>query len=206
MTPSALLIDFGGVLTSNVFEAFAEFCEGEGLKRDRFADLMRADREAQRLLRALETGQMEEAEFERELAPMLGEGVRAPGLLDRLTASLRLDEAMVGAVAGLRAAGVTTVLVSNSLGYGPYAMADLDGLFDAQVISGEVGVRKPSGRIYELALERAGVAAAQAVFVDDFDHNVVAARRHGLRAVLHTDSASTIPQLSAQFGIGLEGR
>lgn len=56
--------------------------------------------------------------------------------------------------------------------------------FDEMVISAEVGMAKPDPRIYRLALERLGVAPAEAVFVDDFPRNVEAARALGMQAIL----------------------
>jgi putative hydrolase of the HAD superfamily len=55
--------------------------------------------------------------------------------------------------------------------------------FDTLVISAEVGLVKPDPRIYLLALERLGVEAGQAVFVDDFKRNVEGARAVGLHGI-----------------------
>jgi putative hydrolase of the HAD superfamily len=55
--------------------------------------------------------------------------------------------------------------------------------FDEMVISAEVGVMKPDARIYQIALEGLGVPAPEAVFVDDFMHNVEGARAVGMQAV-----------------------
>lgn len=67
--------------------------------------------------------------------------------------------------------------------------------FDVIIISSEVGLVKPDGRIYELALERLGVAPAEAVFVDDFEHNVEAARSLGLHAVHFRSPQQAIEEL-----------
>jgi epoxide hydrolase-like predicted phosphatase len=60
--------------------------------------------------------------------------------------------------------------------------------FDDIVISAEVGISKPDPRIYELAVQRLGVLPRQAVFVDDFPHNVEAAQRVGLKGILFRNS------------------
>ena len=204
LTADTLLIDFGGVLTTNVFESFGEFCVAEGLDRQRFADLVRGDPAAQRLLVDVETGVLAENDFERALAPLLGEFVSGERLIDRLTAALRPDQPMLDAMRDLRAGGVTTVLVSNSLGMGAYDGYALERLFTHIVLSAAVGLRKPSRRIYHHALELAAATPERAVFVDDLAQNVVAAERLGLRGILHTEAATTIPLLAEAFAVELE--
>ena len=74
-----------------------------------------------------------DADFGREMAPRLGPGVSAAGLVDRMTGNLERDEAMIAAVAALRGAGVTTVLVSNSFGFSAYEGYELESLFEKDV-------------------------------------------------------------------------
>lgn len=201
--PTALLVDFGGVLTSGVFASFAAACEADGLAPDRFVDVLKNDPEAGPLFVAVERGDLPEDEFERAFAPRLGDGVAAEGLLRRLTATLEPDAAMVAGVAALRAAGVTTVLLSNSFGMHAYDDYDLEGLFDHVVLSGQEGVRKPSGAIYRIALERAGVEPSGAVFVDDLEQNIVASERAGIRGIRHERAADTLAALEDAFGVPL---
>lgn len=112
---------------------------------------------------------------------------------------------MIAAVAQLRQAGVPVVIVSNSYGFSAYRW-DLADLADAHLLSGAVGVAKPAPGIYELGLKEAGVEAGEAVFVDDMQANVDAARALGMEAILHAESAATIAALSSAFGIDLRGR
>lgn len=201
--PAALLIDFGGVLTSGVFASFSAACVAEGLGPDRFLEAIRGHPEGSELFLAVERGELPEPEFERAFAPLLGPEVDPDGLLRRLTAAMEPDRVMLAAVRTLRGAGVTTVLLSNSFGMHAYDAYDLPGLFDHVVLSGRVGIRKPSGAIYRIALERAGVGAERAVFVDDLEQNVVAAARAGIHGVHHRDAATTLPALTALFGVAL---
>ncbi|MCA1824773.1 MAG: HAD-IA family hydrolase [Frankia sp.] len=76
-------------------------------------------------------------------------------------------------------------------------------MFDAIVISGEVGLRKPQPAIFVLAAERIGVAVEECVFVDDLLHNVKGAQAAGLHAIHHTDADATISELEGLFGVGL---
>ena len=57
-------------------------------------------------------------------------------------------------------------------------------LFDAIVVSGEVGLIKPDPAIFELTIRKTGVHASQCLFVDDHALNIAAAQRLGMRAIL----------------------
>jgi putative hydrolase of the HAD superfamily len=197
----ALVVDFGGVLTTNIWVAFAEFCEAEGLDRDAVLALFRDDPEALALLRGLETGELDEVVFEPKFAALLGVE-RHEGIINRLFAGLGPDEAMIAAVRNARAAGVATGLITNSWGLGIYERAPMD-LFDAQVISGDVGLHKPQPEIYRLACERLGVEPGDAVFVDDLRENVSGAEAVGMTGLLHRDSAETVARLEELLGITL---
>jgi putative hydrolase of the HAD superfamily len=197
----ALIVDFGGVLTSSIWVAFASFCEREGLAPETVRELFRAEPEAVALLRGLETGALSDPEFERRFGELLGLADHE-GLIGRMFADLRPDEPMIGAVRSARAAGVRTGLISNSWGLGIYDRAPTE-LFDVTVISGEVGLHKPQPEIYRLACERLGIEPAAAVFVDDLRENCAGAEAVGMTAVRHRDSAETIVRLEQLLGIGL---
>jgi putative hydrolase of the HAD superfamily len=201
----ALLIDFGGVLTSSVFDAFGAFCETAGLPRDAFAAALRSDPVAAGLLRDVETGRLEEDEFELRFAPILagdtGIAIDPGGLIGRLTETLRPDAEMLDVLGRVHDAGHTTAIVSNSFGHGAYDGYDLDRRVDHVVLSGAVGVRKPSRRIYLLAAERAGVRPDRCVFVDDLEQNITGAERVGMTGVHHTDSERTVRALERMFDL-----
>lgn len=196
-----MLVDFGGVLTTSIWPAFAAFCEREGLAPGTVRDLFRGDAEALKLLRGLETGELSDPEFEAGFGALLGLA-EPEGLITRMFADLRPEEAMVDAVRATRAAGLKTGLISNSWGLGIYDRAPTD-LFDAAVISGEVGLHKPERQIYLLACERLAVDPAEAVFVDDLRENCAGAEAVGMTALLHRDPAETIPKLEQLLGIEL---
>jgi epoxide hydrolase-like predicted phosphatase len=197
----ALVVDFGGVLTTSIWPAFAAFCDQEGLAPDTVRDLFRGDARALKLLRGLETGELADEEFERQFGALLGVDEHE-GLIERMFAGLATDEEMVGAVRAARGAGLATGLISNSWGLGIYERAPVD-LFDVSVISGEVGMHKPQPEIYRLACERLGVEPAAAVFVDDLRENCAGAEAIGMTTVLHRDAATTIPELERLFEVSL---
>jgi len=199
-----LLVDFGGVLTSNVFDSFKEFCRREGLAEDAFVTLFRSNPEARAELRRVETGEVEEAEFSRRLATMLAVA-DSEGLVDRLFAGMRPDQPMLDAVRRAKAAGVRTGLVSNSLGEGRYDRSTFPELFDGVVISGEVGMHKPQPEIYALGADRVGVSPLECVFVDDLRENCEGAEAVGMTAVLHRGAEGTVPRLEELLGVDLSG-
>ena len=152
-----LLVDWGGVMTTNVFDSFRIFCEREGLSIDVVAKLFRSDPDSRELLIGLETGALSEELFEPRFAAILG--VDPDGLIGRLLGSGGADSAMQEAVRAARSAGIRTGLISNSWGTSRYDRTLLAELFDGVVISGEVGIRKPSPEIYELGVRAIGMRA-----------------------------------------------
>jgi len=202
-----LLVDFGGVLTTNVFAAFAGFCAREGLDPEHVRLAFRENATARSLLFELELGRIEEHEFARGLAVALGLGDgRAETLIEDLWADIGPDEAMIDAVARFREAGVRTGLVSNSWGTAlKYETELMDRLFDTAVISHVVGMRKPDPEIYELAAEQIGLPFSELVFIDDLPGNLKPARAMGMATVRHTTAEESIPQLEELLGVRVAG-
>jgi putative hydrolase of the HAD superfamily len=196
-----LLVDFGGVLTTNVFQSFKQFAEAEGLPPDAIKRAFREDPEALALLRRLEKGELTHEEFEPLFAERIGIE-RTDGLVERLFAGVGPEEEMLDAVQRARAAGVKTGLISNSWGEGlDYDQATLDELFDAVVISGDVGLHKPQPEIFRLGAERIGVPPEDCVFVDDLRENCAGAEEVGMTAILHRGPESTVPELERLLAI-----
>ena len=197
-----LLVDFGGVLTTNVFDSFRAFCEKEGLDPDAVRRLFREDPAALDELRRLERGELTEQEFAKRFGPMLGIE-DTEGLVDRLFAEVHPDEAMLAAVRAAKRAGVRTGLISNSWGAGRYDRDAFPELFDGVVISGEVGLHKPEPEIFRLGAERAGLAPEECVFVDDLRENCAGAESVGMTAVLHRGAERTLAELERLLGVEL---
>jgi epoxide hydrolase-like predicted phosphatase len=191
---SGLLVDFGGVLTTSVWDSFADFCRDRGLAEDSVRRLFRADSAALADLRELETGRIEEEQFERRFAERLGLA-DATDLIESMFRGMRPSEPMVGAVRAVRASGIRTGLVSNSWSTSHYDRSLLAELFDVVVISAEVGLHKPEPEIYLLASKRLGVEPGRCVFVDDLRDNCAGAEAAGMTAVLHREVATTVKQL-----------
>jgi putative hydrolase of the HAD superfamily len=196
-----LLVDFGGVLTTSVVEAFKSFCGAEGLEPDAVFRRLVESAEARRLVAELECGRIAEPAFEPAFAAILG--VRPDGLIERMFSHSRPAPEVAEVVLAVRRAGIRTGLLSNSWGEGRYERDRFAELFDAVVISGEVGLRKPQPAIYTLAASSIGVEPAACVFVDDLYHNLEPARELGMATVLHSDVEQTTAELEQLLGVRL---
>jgi putative hydrolase of the HAD superfamily len=198
---TGLLVDYGGVLTTDLFDSFRAFCARHGIAPDEIGRLFREDRASRQLLIGLETGTLPEEEFEPQFAAMLG--VPPTGLIDGLFAGSTPDEPMLRAVLTARQAGIRTGLISNSWGTRRYDRGRLAELFDGVVISGEGGISKPTPEIYRLGAEAIGVDPSACVFVDDLAFNLPPAAELGMATVHHISAAQTIPELEGLFGVEL---
>ena len=199
-----LLVDFGGVLTTNVFESFRTFCEDEGLDPQAIKLLFRDDPSGLESVRGLERGDLTEEQFAERFGELLElEPERRGGLVDRMFGHIEEDPEMVEALRRARAQGVRTGLISNSMGAGRYDRSTFPKLFDGVVISGDEGMHKPEPAIYELGAERVGLPPADCVFVDDLRENCEGAEAVGMTAVLHRGASSTLPRLEELLGVEL---
>ena len=197
---TALLVDFGGVMTTSVWDSFADFCKAKGLEENTVKRLFREDPDALADLRGLETGALEEAEFEQRFANRLGLD-DAADLIDSMFRGMVPCEPIVAAVRAAGARGVKTGLISNSWSTSHYDREQIDELFDAVVISAEVGMHKPQPEIYRLAAERLAEPPERCVFVDDLRENCEGAEAVGMTAVLHRDPAATVTRIEELFAI-----
>lgn len=208
----ALLVDYGGVLTSPVGASFAAYERELGIAPGRSFELLLAASQTVGggPIGALERGEMSTADFDAVLRTLLadaGEHVPAEGsLLAGYFARMLPAGALWDLVAAARDRGVRTGLLSNSWGTDLYPRDRLASHFDVTVISGEVGLRKPDPAIYLLACERIGVPPQRCAFVDDLVRNVEAAVSLGMFGVVHAgDDAATTARVAAFLELGTDG-
>jgi putative hydrolase of the HAD superfamily len=100
----------------------------------------------------------------------------------------------------LHAAGFKTGLLSNMpVDLMTYVLANFEWMenFDFKTFSCEVRLLKPDPAIYEHSLRGLGVAAAEALFVDDLENNIQAARTLGMRAIQFRSAAQLKDELEA---------
>jgi putative hydrolase of the HAD superfamily len=211
-----VITDWGGVMTSPIGDTVRTWLDLEGIDHDHYAAVMRpwVDEEYHlsadgNPIHALERGECTTEEFERLLAARIvcrdGSRVPADGLLARMFAGSSHCDPLHAALQAVHNAGLRTGLLSNSWGMDDYPRHLFPGMFDAVVISAEVGMRKPEPRIFRRAAELLGLTPAECVFIDDLDVNVAAAEAVGMTGVLHTDPAATLARLSEILGLPLTG-
>lgn len=210
MTPiSAVICDFGGVLTSPLIESFAAFQADSGISLEQLGQAMFTV--SQQLgvnpLFELETGRMAEAEFldrlGTELSARLSRPVEMHSFGEAYFGNLHPNERMIEYMRELRVRGLKMAICTNNVReWEPLWRAKLpvDEIFEVVVDSAFVGARKPDPEIYTITLERLGVDAAEALFVDDVDVNCDAARAAGMHAVHFVDTDQAIAEIEAALG------
>jgi putative hydrolase of the HAD superfamily len=206
-----VITDWGGVLTNPIPAVARAWIEAEDIDWDSYYAVMKSwvsqayDVGVPSPIHALERGECTEAEFERILAARLcrvdGGVVAADGLLRRMFAAAVRVPVMDDLIRTVRRAGLRTALLTNSWIHDEYPRADLAELFDAVVISYEVGMRKPEREIFLHAAQALDLAPAECVFIDDMKANVTAAVGCGMTGVLHTEPAATAAALHDLIGV-----
>jgi putative hydrolase of the HAD superfamily len=202
----AVVCDFGGVLTSPLVGAFARFQDHAGVPLEAFARAMAmvTERDGAHPLFELECGRLSEAAFLERLGGALredlGRDVEMHAFTESLWAGLSRNEPMIALMAELRDAGYRMALLTNNVREWESrwrSMMPVDEVFEIVVDSAFVGMRKPDQAIYELTCERLGVPAAQCLFIDDMEQNVVAAREAGMTGVVFGETGKTIAEIRA---------
>jgi len=208
-----LIVDWGGVLTTSLNDAVAAWADRRGVRLSDYFEVMRqwlGDAGGMEAvfnpIHALERGEMEIPHFEEHLAEALtrvsGHEVVSEGLVEEMFEFFDHAPDMNGLVHRAKQQGLRTALLSNSWG-NSYPRDGWDDMFDAVVISGEVGMRKPEHRIYHHTLELLDAPAESSVFVDDLAHNVAAAEELGMAGVVHSSYEETLVILEEKLGVSL---
>jgi putative hydrolase of the HAD superfamily len=207
----ALVVDYGGVLTTPLQEGMLAFASDIGLELQDFVRIALAPYAGgeDALISDFETGRIPEDEFSKEFTRRLSEAtgttIDPENIVARLFGGVRLEEEMLDLVAQARAAGFKTALLSNSWGLDLYPTKRFHELFDEVIISGEVGLRKPERAIFELLLDRLGVTGDRCLFVDDHPGHLSAASELGFETLLHTDPQRTIAETVQRLGLDIAG-
>jgi epoxide hydrolase-like predicted phosphatase len=204
----AVISDFGGVLTSPLLDSFAAFQNSSGISLEQMGLAMAAiwKRNGANPLFELETGRMTEADFLRalgaELSRQLGRPVGLHGFGERYFEHLHPNERMIEYMRELSDRGYKLAICTNNVREWERhwrAKLPVDELFEIVVDSAFVGTRKPEPRIYEITLERLGVPANAALFVDDVELNCQVAREMGMDAIWFRSNDQAIAEIEARL-------
>jgi putative hydrolase of the HAD superfamily len=205
----AVVSDFGGVLTTPLFAAFAAFQDEVGISPENLGKAMRVglDEGEELPLFRLERGEISEDEFikrlEDGLESILGHRPHLHHFRQKFWGALHPNEEMIALMHELKASGLKMAMLTNNVReWEPLwrSMLPVDEIFEEIVDSAFVGCRKPEARIYELTLERIGMPAEACLFIDDLQPNIEGAEAAGMSAVHFRDNEQAIGEIRAALG------
>jgi putative hydrolase of the HAD superfamily len=204
----AVLFDFGGVISSSPFEAFAHLEAERGLPAD-FIRTVNATNPDTNAWAKLERGEVDLETFGSmwsHEAGALGHELDGRLVLERLAGEIRPE--MVDAIRSCGTKYKTACLTNNFTRAEAILsdeVAEVYSLFDAILESRVLGVRKPDRRFYELACEALDVDPDECVFLDDLGVNLKPARELGMHTIKVSDPHVALAELGEWTGLSLTG-
>jgi putative hydrolase of the HAD superfamily len=209
---TAALFDFGGVILSSPFDAFADYEREHGLPEGfiRGLNATNPDDNAWARMERNEVSIPEFCELFEAEARAAGGELDASDVLARLRGTIR--PAMVEAVRRckqhLRTACLTNNFVAPDAAHpegrmDPESFEGVMDLFDVVVESSKAGCRKPDPRFYEIACEELGIEPHEAVFLDDLGINLKPAKAMGMTTIKVVDPDAAIAELERVVGFPL---
>ncbi len=209
---SAVIFDFGGVITSSPFEAFNRLEAERGLPQDtvRRINALNPDSNAWALF---ERAEIDAAAFDRmfaEEASTLGHDLDGGSVLAVLAGTVR--PAMVTALDRLKAEGYRLGCITNNVPTGHGAgmarsgdardeMERIFARFEHVIESSKAGVRKPDPRIYLMMCEKLGLKPDACIYLDDLGINCKPAAQLGMHAIKVTSGEQALVDLGEALGI-----
>jgi putative hydrolase of the HAD superfamily len=206
----AVIWDFGGVITTSPFEAFARFEAERGLP----ADIIRRTNAANHWENAwakFERAEIDIETFDRAFAAeslALGAEVRGKDVLPLLSGDLRPEmvEALRRVKAKFKTGCITNSLPANSIGSKSgrsLYVAEVMALFDHIIESAKIGLRKPDPRIYAMMIEALNADPRNCIYLDDLGVNLKPARAMGMTTIKVINAAQALTELEAATGLSL---
>jgi putative hydrolase of the HAD superfamily len=206
----AVIWDFGGVISSSPFEAFARYEATRGLPAN-FLRTVNATNPHDNAWARLERSEFGVEAFDEAFATesrALGHEVRGAEVLPLLAGEIRPE--MVEALRRIGARMKTGCITNN---FTAMAISPMGGLYKAEIMrlfhhvieSARAGVRKPDPRIYTMMTDALGVEPAHCVYLDDLGINLKPARDLGMRTIKVGDAAPALTELERHVGFALGG-
>jgi putative hydrolase of the HAD superfamily len=207
----AVIWDFGGVLTSSPFEAFARFEAERGLP----ADIIRRTNATNHLENAwakFERAEVDVETFDKLFAAeslALGAEVRGRDVLPLLAGDLRPEmvEALRRIKAKFKTGCITNNLPANAIGSAggrTLYLAEVMVLFDHVIESAKIGLRKPDPQIYRMMVDALAVDPKRCIYLDDLGINLKPAREMGMTTIKVRDARQALDELEAATGVPLQ--
>jgi putative hydrolase of the HAD superfamily len=206
----AVIWDFGGVLTTSPFEAFARFEKERGFP----VDIIRRTNAANHLENAwakFERAEIDVDAFDKlfaEESRAFGAEVRGKEVLPLLQGDLRPEmvEALKRVKAQCKTGCITNNLPANAIGSTSgrsLYVAEVMALFDHIIESAKIGLRKPDPRIYRMMIDALKVDPKKCVYLDDLGVNLKPAREMGMTTIKVVSAAQALAELEAATGLNL---
>lgn len=215
---SAVIFDFGGVITSSPFEAFNRLEAERGLPQD-FVRRVNATNPDDNAWARFERAEIGAAEFDALFAAEAkaqGHELAGADVLAVLAGTVR--PAMVRALDQLKGAGYRIACITNNVPTGPQgllgaglarsedrsdALEQIFARFEHVIESSKAGVRKPDPRIYLMMCEKLGLEPAACIYLDDLGVNCKPAAKLGMHAIKVTSGEQALADLSVLLGLPL---
>jgi epoxide hydrolase-like predicted phosphatase len=191
----AVFFDFGGVIMRTEYQSpRQQLAEKFNLDYDEIDQAVFGTQSARRASLGEITEQAHWTEVLKRFKQPLSE---MQTFIDAFFGGDVIDRSLVETIRGLRGRFHTGLISNAWSGLRDYLIKEkiLD-VFDSIVISAEVGVVKPEAEIFNLALERAKVRAAEAIFVDDVAENIKGCEKVGMKGLLFKDPQESLRQLN----------
>src|SRR3954466_14538821 len=206
----AVIWDFGGVLTTSPFEAFARFEAERALPAGIIRRVNAANHHDNAWAR-FERAELDLEAFDALFAAealALGAEVRGRDVLPLLAGDLRPEmvEALRRVKTRFKVGCITNNLPANAIGSASgrsLYVAEVMALFDHIIESAKIGLRKPDPRIYQMMIEALGVDPRACVYLDDLGVNLKPAREMGMTTIKVVSAPQAIAELEAATGLAL---
>lgn len=212
MTFSAVIFDFGGVITSSPFDAFNRMEAARGLPRD-FVRRVNSYNPDSNAWAKFERAECSAAEFDELFAAearAMGHDLDGASVIACLSGDIRPE--IVAALDQLKAKGLKLGCITNNVPSGKgagmagtaekaVAIEAIMARFNNVIESSKVGVRKPDPRIYQMMCEALSVAPAQCVYLDDLGINCKPAAALGMAAIKVTSGEQALADLAVLLAL-----
>jgi len=202
VTVRAIFVDLGGVLVRTEFQAPRQhLAERLGLEYENVVKLVfEGETSEQASLGRISEEEHWAAVMRRLRLPLSN----ADAVRDEFFAGDVVDRELLDHLRDLHETYKVGLISNAWSGLRPWIVKQkFDDVFDAMIISAEVGLMKPDPRIFELALEKLGVTAPESIFLDDFKAHVDGAREIGIHAIQFGAHDQAIDELEKMLAAGM---